>query len=114
MATQIRRYRRERRLSGQKLADKTARIGMLVPQSVLANLENGRRATVSVPEMLVFAEALDVTPADLLIPPCGLEMLPGVTLSREEALRRFITPPCEQCADKPPEGFTCNTCGRAG
>ena len=114
MASQIRRYRRERRMSAQKLANRTAELGMLVPQSVLANLENGRRHTVSVPEMLIFAQALDVAPADLLIPPDGLEILPGITWSREEALRWLMVPPCERCGDTPPAGFTCNTCGKAG
>jgi transcriptional regulator with XRE-family HTH domain len=114
MASQIRHYRRRHRMSAQQLADRTGELGMPIARSVLANLESGRRGTVSVPEMLIFAQALDIAPADLLIPPDGLEILPGVTWSRKEALRWLITPPCERCGGIPPEGFTCDTCGRSG
>ena len=114
VASQVRQYRRERKMSGQKLCDKMAGLGLEFPRSVLANLESGRRGTVSVAELIIFAQALDVAPADLLIPPDGLEILPGVTWSREEALRWLMVPPCEHCKDTPYEGFTCNTCRRSG
>ena len=64
----------------QQLADRTAELGMPIPRSVLANLESGRRDTVSVAEVLVLAAALDVAPIELICP-VGFdkqtEMLPG-------------------------------------
>lgn len=67
-------------MSTQQLADRTAELGLPIQRSVLANLENGRRGSVSVAELLVLAAALDAAPVDLLYP-VGLEeqieMLPG-------------------------------------
>ena len=67
-------------MSVQKLADRTAELGMPIPRSVLANLESGRRDTVSVAEVLVLAAALDVAPVELICP-VGFDkqmgMLPG-------------------------------------
>jgi len=80
LANGIRRYRQERRMSTQQLADRTAELGMPIQRSVLANLENGRRGSVSVAELLILAAALGAAPIDLLYP-VGLEeqieMLPG-------------------------------------
>jgi hypothetical protein len=80
VAREIRRYRDERKMSAQQLADRTAELGMEVPRSVIANLESGRRETVTVPEVLVLAAALQVAPMELLCP-VGfdeqIEMLPG-------------------------------------
>ncbi|MFI9598052.1 hypothetical protein [Nonomuraea sp. NPDC052265] len=48
-----------------------------------------QRATVSVPELLVVARALDVPPLTLLAPPAGndsVEILPGVETDPHEAL----------------------------
>ena len=55
-------------MSVQKLADVTDELGMPIPRSVLANLESGRRETVTVAEVLVLAAALDVAPIDLICP----------------------------------------------
>jgi transcriptional regulator with XRE-family HTH domain len=80
VAREIRRYRDERKISAQQLADRTAELGMEIPRSVLANLESGRRDTVAVPELLVLAAALQVAPIELLCP-VGfdeqIEILPG-------------------------------------
>lgn len=77
----VRRYRKLRgNMSTQQLADACAELGLPIPRSVLANLENGRRNVVSVPELLVLARALGIPPL-LLIFPVGevsrLEVLPG-------------------------------------
>jgi transcriptional regulator with XRE-family HTH domain len=114
IASQVRLFRRERKISGQHLATMTAELGMEIPRSVLANFESGRRETVSVAEMLILAYALDVTPAMLLVPSGEAEMLPGVMWPSERALRWLSHRRCTQCEDNPPEGYTCNTCGRAG
>lgn len=54
---------------------------MAFPRAVLANLETGRRPSVSVAELLILAAALDVPPA-VLVAPLGrrerTEILPGV------------------------------------
>jgi transcriptional regulator with XRE-family HTH domain len=93
-AREIRRHRERQRpkMSVQKLADKTDELGMLIPRSVLANLESGRRDTISVAEVLVLAAALDVTPIDLICP-AGFdkqtEMLPGAMMDPLSAMRWF-------------------------
>lgn len=80
-------------MSVQKLADVTDELGMPIPRSVLANLESGRRETVTVAEVLVLAAALDVAPIDLICP-VGFdkqtEMLPGRAMDPLTA-RRWIT-----------------------
>lgn len=113
IASQVRQYRRERKISGQKLVDKMSELGLEFPRSVLANLESGRRATVSVAELIIFAKALEVAPLDLLIPPGGVEMLPGVMWSSQDASQWFSHLTCPACKDDPPQGFTCNTCGKS-
>lgn len=79
-------------MSGQQLADATAALGHSVPRSVIANLESGRRETLSVPELLVLARALEV-PATQLVFPVGsaeeVEILPGRSVSAEEAMLWF-------------------------
>jgi transcriptional regulator with XRE-family HTH domain len=77
----------------QQLADRTDVLGMPIPQSVLANLESGRRETVSIAEVLVLAAALDVSPMELLCP-VGFdketEILPGHAID-PLTVRRWIT-----------------------
>lgn len=81
IAAEIQRFRGQRKMSAQQLADATADLGHPVPRSVIANLESGRRDTVSVAELLVLARALEVPPL-LLIFPLGrermTEVLPGM------------------------------------
>lgn len=55
-------------MSAQQLADRCAELGMKIARSVIANLENGRRPTVSVAELLILAAALAVPPAVLIAP----------------------------------------------
>jgi pyruvate/2-oxoglutarate dehydrogenase complex dihydrolipoamide acyltransferase (E2) component len=80
-------------MSMQQLADRTQELGMPIPQSVLANLESGRRDTVSVAEVFVLAAALNVAPIDLICP-VGFdkqtEMLPSGTVD-PLTVRRWIT-----------------------
>ena len=94
VAREVRRYREVQRprMSAQQLAERTAELGMPIPRSVLANLESGRRDTVSVAEVLVLAAALDVAPVDLICP-VGFdkqtEMLPGRPMDPLSAMRWF-------------------------
>lgn len=81
IAGEVRRHRQAQGLSAQQLADRCAAIGMPIQRSVLANLESGRRTTVTVAEVLVLAQALGVPPGALMFP-VGREryseVLPGV------------------------------------
>jgi len=65
---EIRRYRDERRMSAQQLSDTCAELGVSIERSVISNLENKRRAVISVPELLVLARALGVPPLLLAFP----------------------------------------------
>lgn len=81
VAAEIQRHRKRRGWSAQKLSDECAAGGLQMPRSTLADLENGRRAGLSVAELLVIARALDVPPLLLLFPvgrEAGTEVLPGV------------------------------------
>ena len=96
IAREVRRYREGQgqrpRMSAQQLADRTEELGMPIPRSVLANLESGRRETVSVAEVLVLAAALNVAPVELICP-VGFdketEMLPGRAMDQLAARRWF-------------------------
>jgi transcriptional regulator with XRE-family HTH domain len=80
-------------MSAQQLAEACGKLGMEIPRAVLANLENGRRATVSAAELLVLAEALSVPPL-LLLFPLGhadeVEALPNRRDAPHVAAKRFI------------------------
>lgn len=79
-------------LSAAKLADRTADIGYPISRNVLAELENGRKRSLDVAELLVLAAALGVSPAQLMFPelPKGqVEVLPGVPQESHDALRWF-------------------------
>ena len=92
IARQVQNVRGERRMSAQQLADATAALGHAMPRSVIANLESGRRDTVSVAELLVLARALRVPPLELVFP-LGreemVELLPGETVATWDAARWF-------------------------
>lgn len=68
VAQEVRRHRQARGLSAKQLSDRCAQLGMPIQRSVLANLESGRRATISVAEVMVLAAALEVAPMQLLFP----------------------------------------------
>jgi transcriptional regulator with XRE-family HTH domain len=80
VAGEVRRRRRELKMTAQQLADRCTELGSPLHRSVIANLENGRRPLVSVAELIILARALDVPPV-LLIAPVGrretIEILPG-------------------------------------
>ncbi|MBY3988802.1 helix-turn-helix transcriptional regulator [Rhodococcus fascians] len=79
-------------MSAAKLADRTVDIGFGISRSVVADLETGRKKSIDVPELLVLAAALGVSPAQLLFPdlPKGrVEVLPGLEQESHDALRWF-------------------------
>ncbi|WP_327268771.1 helix-turn-helix domain-containing protein [Streptomyces sp. NBC_01218] len=80
VAAEVRRHRERRGMSAQDLADACAKLGVPIQRSVIANLENGRRASIGVAEVLVFAAALDVPPGVLMSPvgqTAEVEIFPG-------------------------------------
>jgi transcriptional regulator with XRE-family HTH domain len=88
----VRKYR-DGRFSAQALADRCAELGVpRLDRSVIANMENGRRESVSIDEVAVLAAALDVPPC-LLFLPIGDEdevhVTPTVALPPDLALRWF-------------------------
>lgn len=70
IAGEIRRHRESKRpkMSAQALADRCAELGWPIARSVLSNLESGYRETLTVPELMVIAQALGVTPLRLVVP----------------------------------------------
>lgn len=67
IAREIKYWRVKRGLSAQQLCDRLENdYGLPFKRSVLANLENGRRPSLSVAELLLIAQALDVPPMQLL------------------------------------------------
>ena len=77
---QIQRHRKARKWSTRRLAEECTQLGIDTPRDVIVDLEIGRRAHISVAELLVIAAALGVPPV-LLICPVGdteeIEVLPG-------------------------------------
>lgn len=73
LVTRFRVIRRKRGMSVQDVANATG-----INRSVLANLENGRRATLTIDEAKAIADALNV---DLIacLQPIPIEVIPAVT-----------------------------------
>jgi transcriptional regulator with XRE-family HTH domain len=83
IAQEIRRYRQERGVSAQQLSDACAERGLEISRSTIADLENGRRESISVAELIVVAACLQVSPIMLMLPVLReetIEMLPGRTM----------------------------------
>ncbi|MFB7944564.1 helix-turn-helix domain-containing protein [Kitasatospora cineracea] len=88
----ITRRRKELEITAQELADMTRELGHEVPRNVIANWESGRRKTITVPELIVLAEALEAAPSDLLFSPViggRVDYLPGWKIDRWAAFTRF-------------------------
>ncbi|WP_192810106.1 helix-turn-helix domain-containing protein [Actinomadura rudentiformis] len=92
-AGEIRRHRDRSGLSAQQVADACSDdYGLSMKRSVIANLESGRRPTLSLMELLVLARVLRVAPVQLVIP-IGheeeIEVLPGTVVRTWDALKWF-------------------------
>lgn len=81
-----------RKLTTQALANRTRALGHPLDRSVIAKLEGGHRQSITVPELVVLAKALEV-PAIQLLYPLGnepeVEVLPGRAASTEQAMLWF-------------------------
>jgi len=78
--------------SAQWLADRTKELGHPISRTAISNLEVKRKRSVDVPELVVLARALGVTPLQLLYPdlPSGeVEVLPGHRTSSWSAAQWF-------------------------
>lgn len=89
----LRSARKTRGVSAQELAERMTATGYPMKRSVIANVESGRRAEISVDYLAAAAAALELDAPSVL---------------------RSVVAPCPQCKGDPPTGFTCNTCGTGG
>lgn len=70
VAQRVRELRTRHGWSAQALAERCADAGMPhLVRDVIANLEAGRRETVTIDEVMVLAFVLNVAPVDLFVPP---------------------------------------------
>ncbi|MEU6944261.1 helix-turn-helix domain-containing protein [Streptomyces sp. NPDC046316] len=109
IAKEVRRHRQAQGLSAQQLSDRCADLGMPVQRSVLANLESGRRSTVTVAEVIVLAAALRIAPAELVFP-VGyeekVEVLPGYERTPLTGLEWFAGQGSVSGTPEPDPGLT--------
>lgn len=92
-------------MSAQALSDACAETGYEIPRTVIANLENGRRTSVEITDLLVLAKALKVPPIALLMPVGSagtIEVLPGKEVSIWDAVTWFTAE--VPLGEEPPEG----------
>jgi transcriptional regulator with XRE-family HTH domain len=68
LAARVRELRRQRGWTAAQLGVRMAEQGIKWDRSIVANLENGRRATVSVDEWFALAYVLEVPPVSLIVP----------------------------------------------
>lgn len=77
-------------MTAKGLAEQCERLGFAMPRDVIANLENGRRESLTVGELLVLAQALGVSPSALAVP-MGyvetIEIAPGQHLPAFDAFQ---------------------------
>jgi transcriptional regulator with XRE-family HTH domain len=85
----LRRTRKVRGMSTQRLADALAIRGYPIRRATIANIEAGRMSTLSLDYAVLAAKVLGVDLAAVLA---------GEVL-------------CKQCGDKPDAGFICGACG---
>lgn len=85
----VRALRVGRGWSAAEVASRADAAGFVLPRNVIANLENGRRAMVTVDELAALAAVLAVEPW---------------SLTSDE-------PVCTACRNNAPAGFACLTCG---
>jgi len=105
VAQRVRELRTRHGWSAQALADRCADAGMPhLVRDVLANLEAGRRETVTIDEVMVLAYVLDVAPVDLFVPPstdvehhkygrvdvAGYRVTPTSTVTPLSSVRGFV------------------------
>ncbi|MDV9170945.1 helix-turn-helix transcriptional regulator [Streptomyces sp. W16] len=68
ISARVKELRTRKGWTGADLGRQMTARGIRWDRSIVANLENGRRATVSVSELLALARVFDVAPVHLLVP----------------------------------------------
>ena len=91
VAVNMRRLRKERGWTQDGLGEKLG-WGKSVVSTAERSVEARRVRQFSIEDVVLMASIFGVTIDELLQP----------------------VPLCDQCGNEPPEGFTCNTCGRPG
>jgi len=89
---EVKRQREARGWSAQRLSDECKRLGFDLSRSTIADLENGRRAHFSIPELLVLARAFGTAPLMLIFrvgAATETEVLPGQVRSPFGAAKWF-------------------------
>lgn len=93
VAGEVRRRRKAKGWSAQRLADRCEELGHPIPRNVIANLESGRRASLPLVDVMVLAAALHTSPICLIFPVGYVEQtqeLPfGDLIPTWEAMRKF-------------------------
>jgi len=84
--------RKARKWSALHLSRELAAVGVDLPRTIIANLENGRRQAITVDELAGLGAVFGVEPWSLTSPDMR----------------------CPHCWDSPPPGFSCNVCGNVG
>jgi transcriptional regulator with XRE-family HTH domain len=90
---QMRELRRAREWSAQRLGDEMTAAGVPWDRAIIANLESGRRRTITIDEWLTLAAVLGVAPLHLLVPvddAADFPATPQTTLPADVA-RAWIT-----------------------
>jgi hypothetical protein len=91
--------------TGDVLGYSVGALGYPIPRTVLANLETGRRSLVSLAEIFVIAQALDVAPVSLIFPlgtATDVQLRPGKDTPTWEAMTWFAGE--LPAKEDPPEG----------
>ena len=65
---EVARVRRENGMTAQALSETCSEFGADIPRNTITNLENGRKETMPLHELVVLAAALLVDPVELLFP----------------------------------------------
>jgi transcriptional regulator with XRE-family HTH domain len=93
VAARVRQYRTDRGWSARVLAEKCQAAGLKWERDVVANLESGRRTSVTLDELLILALVLNVPPI-LLVTPLGTkdeqQVAPGVSATPWDVYRWFL------------------------
>lgn len=91
-------------LSAQVLAERCTALGHPIPRGTFAKWDTNRRQSISIPELIIVASALEVPPFDLIYSPFdtadSVEALPGKTVNAADAELAFLEPPVDGSESK--------------
>jgi transcriptional regulator with XRE-family HTH domain len=90
IVNRIRMVRTYRGITARQLGRNMAAIGVYFSRDMIASIESGRRLNITTTEL------------------CGLAQVLAVNVSW---LATGVGPMCAHCADDPPTGFMCTSCG---